>query len=386
MLAKVTDGAIRLVWKQARKDGFEQLPGDHALPEPGPELVAWVESQARARFQGLHIFTGQEATEAFVAAYIELVLWDGPSRRWLDASMHGPEVAPEPLPLAVVEAIERSREHFARRMTEQELDLMVATKTRNLQRTISDLRRREDVPGEEALERLAGKMRRSEGFRMFLEAEAHREVDNIGRLCPDEFRMAMVATKLGIDLAHPILIWINNRAYKQRRIDNNDHWEIPPGMPDPEAPGSPPPTLRSMAEACRQRARLRLMDVVASETHREAFVDAIWQMLIQHLPRWEAEGVAAELPVDSLPGYVRMIRERAVAEIPLDSGARSAVPAPFEERLTDTLRELLVDAYMTQPGLRQELEQAYLDQRREEARSVQKVWERIIKSPAKGQA
>jgi hypothetical protein len=386
MLAKATDQTVRHVWDQARRDGFEPLPGDDALPEPSPELQAWVEARERARLDGLKTYIGHGVHEAVIVAYVELVLWDGPTRRWLEAAMRRPEVEPEPLPPAVVEAIERTREHFGHRLSEQELDLMVATKVRNVQRTISDLRRRENVPGEEELERLAEKMRRSEGFRMFLEFEAHREVDKLGALCPDEFRRAMVANKLDIDLAHPVLIWINERAYRKWRIGSNDDWQIPPGMPDPNAPGSPPPTLRSMAEAWRARARMRLMAVIPSETYREGFVDGLWQIVARRLPEWEEKGVAVELPVDSLPGYVKMIRERAAAELPLGSPEHATLPPSFEKQITGALREILVDAFMTQPGMRQEIEQAYRDERREAAQAVREAWERILKSPAKGQA
>jgi hypothetical protein len=351
------------------------LPGDDALPEPSPELVALVTADVAAKEAALAVHVGANAASIFRRTVIEVTLGDGPMRRDTEAMMR---CTLEPLPPALVAAFERARVHYEHAMDPSLLDTLIAVKERNVKRSRMEMLARKDLPDQETLERLAARMRRSDGFRRFLSWDEAQRARTIGVGVPDALRDAAIATRLEIDFAEPLFIWALYDTYIEARKSHGDFWEIPADMPDPFAAGTQPPTMDAILNAWKERVRSRLLAYAkqhqGSERSFEEMISHLIAGILKSCADWDPHESVDFLQDDPPGGYVTFLREQAKKVIPDE-----------DQDLDGVFREIWIDAAMTIPPLRREEEMHWEEVRRDIVNEVEAM-QRLVVSRQRGQA
>ena len=333
-------GGLRETLLSARRS-FPPLPGDDALPEPSPELVAWVTADVANSIGDMATQMSEIAVNHVRRAVIEVSLTDGPMRRRAEGAMRRSE---EPLPPALVAALQRARAHYESALDPRLVDTLIAAKERGVKQSRAELLDRKDRPDEESLERLAARMRRSVGYRKYLAWDQAQRAGEMGVGVPDGLRDAMIAARIELDLAEPLFIWANYATYVDIRKRYDDFWEIPAGMPDPFAAGAEAPTLDSILDAWKQRIRLRLSSLPTKPGRNPRTIENTAAGLIEaglkNFEGWDPHQSVDFLQDDPPPGFVKFLRKRAQTLF------------PDEDATVPLFREIWIDTAMTVPPLR----------------------------------
>jgi hypothetical protein len=347
--------------------------GDETLPEPSPELMLWLARLIHEETAPFAAAIGETAARLTREARLELSLMHGPSRRRWELEMRG---TLEPLTPGLLAALDRARERYRGIIPRAGLDALLRSQEVALRRTLTEIAARPNRPDPAALERLAARMRRSIGFRNLTEMEESGRMNQLGVGVPDALRRAAIETKADLDLSEPLLIWANYATYVAFRKHHGDYWEIPTGMPDPFAEGAPPPSMATIIEAFRNRVELRVKALVGRDG-AEAMLEILSEFLNKTTNKCLAREAAGPLEIvtdDPPPGYVKFLREDAERQF----------PGPADE-WRNLFQEIWIDAGMTLPTMRHDLEAMHEHITRESWEKARRVQQWMF-ARSKGQA